>query len=86
MDKRLTKYCSLCGAREGQAAFPPRKPNGKRRLCLECLAIPKQAVSSERIQRPVLLTRAAWEARRRAREKSPQTDLVDYIAKTGDGR
>ncbi len=72
----MTKQCYLCAARDGEATFLSRKKPGLRRLCDDCIAAeqPKEG----RIERPKILSRAAWRARARTRMASPQQDLLDW--------
>ena len=75
----VKRVCYSCGATDGEAQFPERKPRGKRRMCCDCLASAEQPVG-EKIVRPFWVTRAAWRAQERARQKSEQMDLVDWLA------
>ncbi len=71
--------CASCAARSGEAKFFLIKPRGQPRLCWDCLHESQAKAFAEKLARPVLLTRKAWWARRRARDAKPQADLVDLI-------
>lgn len=75
----MTKECYACGARDGETEFPEWKARGQRRVCCNCLAEMNRTPGGDRIARPMLLTRASWRALQRARQASPQLDLIDYI-------
>lgn len=72
----MTKECVSCAARDGETTFPP-KVSGKPRRCCDCLD--ERDGTESRIARPVMLTRASWWARERARKASPQLDMIDWL-------
>lgn len=75
----MTRQCTSCAARpEDGAVFPLSNRN----LCADCLVERTGLPAMARMQRPGLLTRAMWRARRRARDAAPQRDLVDWIERT----
>lgn len=75
----MAKECYSCAARDGQTDFPERK--GRRRLvCCECLTEKARSLVGDRVARPVMLTRASWRARERARKASPQYDMIDWLS------
>lgn len=68
------RECTSCGSRSAETPFPER---GK--LCCDCLA---ESLVAPRPEPTMLLTRAAYRARLRVRQRSPQLDLVDMVVRT----
>lgn len=76
MSRRL---CTDCGATELDAAFPPKaRGQPKPTRCRDCLA----ALERGEAPRPATpaRTRASARAAHRARLKSAQLDLIDWLA------
>jgi hypothetical protein len=72
--------CTSCAARVGEARFPESRPRGTPVLCDDCAKEARRKLSADdKLQRKVLLTRRSWRARERARQASPQMDMLDWL-------